>query len=136
MELTDLKPSETITVALSHPETKAAFSAVLAGPYSTTGLVASEMLLDAIGTKESLKPEDDRALSKRVAVTVLRALPDVTVDGVPITVRDAAHAEELCAMLPYLAGQVTSRFLKALGFFSEPSTPSSSTPDISASSAA
>ncbi len=136
MELTDLKPSETFDVALQHPESKVAFSATLAGPYSKTGLVASEMLLDAIRAKEVLKPEDDRALSREVAVTVLKALPDVTVDGVPITVRDAAHAGELCDTLPYLAGQVTSRFLKALGFFSEPSTPSSSTPDISASSAA
>ena len=127
LELSALVPQETMTVSVKHPETGVEFSAIVRGPYSDAGLLASDALLATLRDRDELTPLESRKRAIAFVEAVLVGLPDVTVDGAPLEIRDAAHVRELCALLPYLPSRIVNAYMRALGFFAEPKTTSSPT---------
>jgi hypothetical protein len=136
LDLNTLDPAATITLPVTHPETKVAFAAEVVGPYTEAGQLAAERLVALVREKGTITPEQDVAAAHDFAASILVGLPGVTVNGEPLTIASPAEARKLSQRLPYLAGQLVKQYLDILGFFSRPSGTSSPTSPTSESSAA
>lgn len=136
LDLSTLDPAATITLPVTHPETKAMFTAEVVGPYTEAGQLAAEKLVALVREKGTIAPEQDIAAAHDFAAAILVGLPGVTVAGAPLAIANPAEARALSVRLPYLAGQLVKQYLEILGFFSRPSATSSPTSLTSESSAA
>ena len=138
LDLETLRPAAIERVALVHPETGAPTDAVvlMAGPYTAE---AREVWLAA--ADESLdQPEGHReklsiALAKQDALIVklCKGFEGLTLHGQPVTLADIP---DLFATFYWIPRQVFASYSERVSFFGERKSPSSPTPDISASSAA
>lgn len=135
IELKSLKPAETFTVEVIQPDSGDTFTAVLASPFTAEGEQAVDDVIAALKTVKG-DAAKTRATILSFVARVLRALPDVTVDGAPLVLRDAAHAESVLTDLPYLVSQLDVAYMERVRFLDARRTRSSSTSDTSADSTA